>query len=349
MDLGPLTAALQRAALPAGARAGEPMTLRLATLLPVLERAGAAPELLGALRGLPPATLVQLVLPLGGGAARLQAAEQRWAVPPDVRAALQALLADAPDTPATAPAAPRAAVPPPAVAAAPLLGDVAAAQRLAALAPAVLATVAPAAEPSRGARRTATPTIAFDTPLLDARSGGTATDAPDVPQLAAALAQRVAASGLFFEAQLARWAQAADPATTARLQAEAQRLAGADEPARTAAQLALHERAALQLHGPAWPGQPAHLTIEHEAPPRTAPETVSPPACNARLELDLPQLGRTAVRLRLVGQALTVHVDAAQPAPWRAAGAQLRERLGHHGLQVAQLAIELPAVDEVAA
>ncbi|MFY7948628.1 MAG: flagellar hook-length control protein FliK [Gemmatimonas sp.] len=82
---------------------------------------------------------------------------------------------------------------------------------------------------------------------------------------------------------------------------------------RVAAQLAVLQHQGLALQGPAWPGQTLRLTIEREPAPRDAP-VGAPPVFTAHLQLDLPQLGRVEVRLRLAGDAIATTLGGAGAA-----------------------------------
>lgn len=346
MDLGSLVHVARRVGA-ADARGGfERIGLSTRLLLPMLQQAAANPALTELARDLK-ADLstrsersVTLMLPLGAASdaqtARLDLGSRQVAIPAVLRDALLAQLAAAQSAGAAGsePAAAPAGVAAPAAAPA---GEAAArawvvhaqAHAAAAQAPGLPLQAAAALAASGVAREVlrslspVAPAVAgeppvteFAQPLLEPRPVAPVT--PTQP-IAARLRQQLERSGLFFESHLAQWAQGARSADELRaellqVQGGAASLAPGEAAAqRVAAQLAVLQHQGLALQGPAWPGQTLRLTIEREPAPRDAPAG-APPVFTAHLQLDLPQLGRVEVRLRLAGDAIATTLGGAGAA-----------------------------------
>lgn len=338
MDLGVVAQTVTRVGAAADLRAGgERMTLGVRLLLPLLQgTAGAVPtELARDLRAaLAHSETFTLVLPThagqGAGGARLDIGGRQFPVPAALREALLAAAGAerAASAPTAVPNANAGATP------AAALTDSArawavAAQTTSAAAVAVSGSGLPR-QVQRAPNDRAAPAVQFEAPLFEPVN-----EVRAVQAAADRLRHGVERSGLFFESHVAQWAHGARD--TAELRAEALRLlpagGGTAEVGaqRVAAQVAVLQEALVTLQGPAWPGQPAALTIAREthAPADGAPE----PVFSARLALDLPALGPVVVELRLAGDAIGANVAAAEPAAFSAALPQLADQLRMHGLQ----------------
>jgi len=193
--------------------------------------------------------------------------------------------------------------------------------------------------------------------------------------LAAALADAVATSGLFYESHLAafaagqlpralldrepqsRWGRAGRERTNAPVETIGQP-PGEDAAAGSLGSGGVQQRAVGLVHqqlellangvfrwsGEAWPGVPMHWEVSAEDPGRQrqpAPAAAAPAAWTTTLTLDLPRLGAVAVRVRLDGTSVSASVQAAEGAiaPLRGGALDLRQRLERAGLQLPQLAI----------
>ena len=354
MDLGSLVHVARRVGAADARGGFERIGLSTRLLLPTLQQAAANPALTELARDLKAdlstrsERSVTLMLPLGAASdaqtARLDLGSRQVAIPAVLRDALLAQLAAAQSAgaagsePAAAPAgvAAPAAAPVAAAVAAPA-GEAAArawvvhaqAHAAAAQAPGLPLQAAAALAASGVAREVlrslspVAPAVAgeppvteFAQPLLEPRPVAPVT--PTQP-IAARLRQQLERSGLFFESHLAQWAQGARSADELRaellqVQGGAASLAPGEAAAqRVAAQLAVLQHQGLALQGPAWPGQTLRLTIEREPAPRDAP-VGAPPVFTAHLQLDLPQLGRVEVRLRLAGDAIATTLGGAGAA-----------------------------------
>lgn len=328
MDIAALTAAVVR--LPPTSGRDDRIAFTLRALGPLLDRGlrlgqfGA--ELARAVAAAGEAERAVLVLPPGPGPLRIEFAGRQFIVPPQVRATLLAAIAAQP-TAATARAPDRTP------ARAPLGADAAMGAALAAsgaLHTLRRAAVRTTSEPSE------TPAIAFDEPLLDPQTTGAT---------ASRIARRVEASGAFFEAHLAQWAQG--ERSTAALRAEAQhvqRSFGGGEAAtekRAAVALEVLQRQSIVLAGPAWAGQDVRLRIGRE-PDEARAESGLAPVFNAQLRLELSRLGRVEVDLRLAGVAVAAAIaaQAQSQAQLDAALPEFAAALAARGLQPVALTVE---------
>lgn len=137
-------------------------------------------------------------------------------------------------------------------------------------------------------------------------------------QLAAALAEAISRSGVFFESHLADWVRGGRETAPllAEAQARAATLAAAPDASGEAAfrqQLSSLVTGELAFQFAAWPGQNAALVIGGE------PEQASPAAAPgrtffARLEMQLPELGYVEALLSLNSGDLRINLRAAAPA-----------------------------------
>lgn len=192
---------------------------------------------------------------------------------------------------------------------------------------------------------------------------------PNTPQIAAALAQAVAGSGLFYEAHLKQFA--AGTRTLAQLACEPQaqlnkpsagglpgpeaQEAAAGAPEKNTAvhpealalvrqQLELLAQPLLRWSGQAWPGAAMEWDITEEPEqPGQADEPTEARRWSTRLALSLPTLGPVEARLSLDGNTLQLHLRAAEQTTVNlldAAGTELPQRLDAQGLQLAGLRID---------
>ena len=192
-----------------------------------------------------------------------------------------------------------------------------------------------------------------DAPLTALIGRAPLAGAPGAPpaQIAAALQQALAGSGLFYESHVAQWAQG--KRALAELAAEPQ-MQQAREGARPSAadpataqfinlQLATHEQAQLAWQGQAWPGQPLHLEIGRDTPGREQGEQdEAQGAWHSRLRLRFPHLGEIDARLVLVGDRLHLHLGTdidASSALLRQHTDALAAALDAAGTKLASLAI----------
>jgi hypothetical protein len=349
MDLGILAQSVTRVGAAADLRVGgERMTLGVRLLSPLLQgTAGTvSTELARDLRAaLAHSDTFTLVLPTnagqGAGGARLEIGARQIPVPAALRDALLAAAGAEPAAAAPAPAANAGTTAPAAALTDSARAWAVAAQTTSAAAVAVSGSGLPR-QVQRVANDRPAPTVQFEAPLFEPVN-----EVRAVQAAAERLRHDVERSGLFFEAHVAQWAQG--ERDTAELRAEALRLLPASGGAaevgaqRVAAQVAVLQEALVALQGPAWPGQPAALTIAREAhaPAAGAPEAVF----TARLALDLPALGAVVVELRLAGDAIGAIVATAAPAAFGAALPQLAEQLRVHGLQ--PVALQAVAADSL--
>lgn len=328
-------AALRRTA---GPTAADRIALDVRALLPVVEaqRAGTggaalaasqlARELTTPARG---QQTVTLILPPGGGPARIDTGMRQLAIPAALRDALLAALhrlavTTAGSATGTAASATQAAQ---ASAQAALQG--AASASAWAIGAQAHAAAALASGVTEGLRRATTardpertvPSARFRAPLLDA------VGPPSAVAAAARLQDSVERSGLFFESHLARWV--AGERSTGAIQQEllALRPPLADgEPLRpaapvsgerVAAQLEALQRQAFVLQGPAWDGQPVTIEIGRETN-GGAYDDADDAVFGATMHFDLPEVGALTVRLRLAGDTIAAtvegRVDRVEPA-----------------------------------
>jgi hypothetical protein len=350
MELGVVAQSALRVGAAADLRAGvERITLGARLLAPLLQgAAGAVPtelarDLRAAIANDSSSTLV-LPAQASQGAARLEVGGRQIPIPAAMRDALLAAAG------AERAAAPPSTVAPPAggapTAQGPAPTDAARAWAVAAQTTSAAAVAVSGSGLSRNVQRAPNdrpaPTVRFEAPLFEPVN-----EVRAVQAAAERLRQGVERSGLFFESHVAQWAQGARD--TAELRAEALRLlpagGGAAEAGaqRVAAQVAVLQEALVTLQGPAWPGQPAMLTIAREA--HAPAEEAVEPVFTARLALDLPALGTVVVQLRLAGDAVGTTVAAAERGPFDAALPELAERLRAHGLQ--PIALHAVAADSL--
>lgn len=199
-------------------------------------------------------------------------------------------------------------------------------------------------------RDQALPAVGFDQPMVDAAVLET-TPVSALNAIAQRLQQQFERSGLFFESHLAQWTR--DERSSDALRAELVHLGrsgsmSADASAqRVAAQLAVLEQQGVVLSGPAWAGQPMQLAIAREPRKPDVPADM-PPVVTATLVLDLPQLGRVEVDLRVAGKAIAITVRGATAARLGDALPDLTEQFSARGLTpVAARAVADAAVVEV--
>ena len=335
MDLTAIVNAVRRMPAVAELRAGgDRIAVALRLLVPIVESSGAMPELARQLRARVWSDTVSLVLPAGSGAARIDLGRQQIAIPAALRDAILAALEQQ--------AAARAAAPPPARAdPAPAFDPAATARLIGASAQTAALAAARASELPRAAgrepqrpRAAAVPAHAsFDAPLL--------ATPPDSVAAAARLQTAVRRSGLFFESHLAAWVRSgsAEPGLAA-LRDDLLGRAALPTAARTAAQLDVLARDAVQLQGPVWPGQTAAIELRRE-PAADAdahgPAAATAAAFSAQLKLDLPALGPVEVHLRLIGATVAVTVQVRNPAAVERELPQLAAQFELRGLQPAAL------------
>jgi hypothetical protein len=337
---------------------GERFAVGLRTLLPLLEAAGAAPDLVRALRLRPANEMATLVLPAGSGQARVELGNRQVAIPAALREAIRTALeqAAAPPgsrrlpLPATGPAVPSGT-----------LDAVAAALRGDASAQAVARAVLGSTEPARASRETGRASreaarasrdegrASFDTahasragdrpahaavlaPLLDA--------ADDAAAAATRLRLAVERSGLFFESHLASWLRSAEEGGAERMPADL-RQPPLPSPERTAAQLDVLAHDAVRLQVCAWAGQPAQVELQRDSEAATGCDR--PEVFGARLAVELPRLGPLDVRLRLSGSAVALTVACGRPQALESELPELAAQMRSRRLQPVSLqAVPLP-------
>lgn len=346
MDLGQLAAVAGRVGAANDVRTGaERVAVSARLLLPLLQSSSVAPSQLAAdLRAaIAGREAVTLVLPTSAGqaatAARLEVGARQFALPPALRDAVLAALAqgDRPAMPATAsPVAASAALPVGAAAmatpGAAAMTDASRAWAVAAQTTAAAAGVVSGSGATRNVQRARDdappPSVRFVQPLFEPVNAMHA-----VAATSERLRQSVERSGLFFESHVAQWAQG--ERDLAEMRTEALRLsplAGGDIGAqRVAAQVALLQEGALRLDGPAWPGQTCALTIEREQDGEPG-QAMGEPVFTARLALTLPQLGTVDVQLRVSGRAVRATVASDHAPQLAPALAQLADQLSARGL-----------------
>ncbi|MBI3375626.1 MAG: flagellar hook-length control protein FliK [Betaproteobacteria bacterium] len=150
-------------------------------------------------------------------------------------------------------------------------------------------------------------------PALTLRVDKTAGQAPP-QQVAAALADAISGSGMFFESHLADWVQGAQNA--ASVLAEAQLRAATDSG--TAGTALFQQQVSALATGemafllPAWPGQTVALTISGEPGPGQQ-KGAAERSFFAHLETDLPELGPVHAVLSLKPHGIDVDLRASAP------------------------------------
>lgn len=109
-------------------------------------------------------------------------------------------------------------------------------------------------------------------------------------------------------------------------------------------QLEVLANQAFAWQGEAWPGTEMEWEVQRREPHGETEETES---WSTRLKLNLPGLGEVVARLSLSDTQLVMHLAAPESATLMADHtAQLRERLGLHGLQLSQLTISRESESE---
>lgn len=133
-------------------------------------------------------------------------------------------------------------------------------------------------------------------------------------QIAAALADAISGSGIFFESHLAEWVQGTR--NTAAVLAESQTRAATETATAGTApfqqQLAALATGEMTFCFSAWPGQRVELTVSGDAGP--GPQDDTGERCFfAHLEMDLPALGAVRAVLSLRPQGIDVDLRASAP------------------------------------
>jgi hypothetical protein len=197
-------------------------------------------------------------------------------------------------------------------------------------------------------RESAKPVIAAHAPLV-------ATPEAPPEQVAAALKDAVAKSGLFYESHVAEWTDG--KRTLAELAREPQMQRAVDAPPRAPGsaldaasaqlvnqQLATQEQARVAWQGQAWPGMPMQWEIQRDAPDGRggagdgqAPE----PAWRSGVRFSFPLLGEVSATLVLVGDQLHIGLRTAS------ADAQtlLRSHAGELGGALEAAGVPLSSLD----
>jgi hypothetical protein len=178
------------------------------------------------------------------------------------------------------------------------------------------------------------------TPLLGAPSG-------DAGQIAAALREGLARSGLFYESHVAEWAQGARAQAELAAEPQARGMASPIDPATAQLinlQLNAHEQARVAWQGQLWPGQELRWEIERDAPDRDArggDDDGGPASWQSSLTLRFGRLGEVAAKVVLSGGQLHIRLDApdATRALLQAGSARLAEALDAAGTPLTTLAI----------
>jgi hypothetical protein len=143
----------------------------------------------------------------------------------------------------------------------------------------------------------------------------------DPAALAHGLQRALSASGLFYEAHVAEWAQGRRPLDA--LAAEPQMATRPASPLEPAAaglinqQLAAQEQARVAWHGELWPGQPLRWEVERrgsDGQPAGHGQDDAQPVWQSRLALRFPLLGDLSASVTLSGGAVRVQLDAAPQA-----------------------------------
>lgn len=330
MELATLAQAAWRQPVAEVRTSGQRFAVGLRTLLPILEAAGALPELLRALRLRPAGELATLVLPAGPGQARVDLGDRQLAIPAALRDAIRAALDRAPDAspPRLTAAAPQGEVMMPPAA----LGAVATARLIGASAQASARIASRLVNPAQTSREEARAERA-GRQMAHGVAPAPLPDTPDEAAFAAAGGRTaVERSGLFFESHLATWVRSGrtdggEQGVIAEL-----RQPPPPSPQRTAAQLDVLAHDAVRVQVAAWAGQRAQVELRRENDAQ-APVAGAARVFSARLNLDLPRLGPVEVRLRLTGNAVAVSVACAAPGAIQAQLPQLAAQLELRGLQ----------------
>jgi hypothetical protein len=166
---------------------------------------------------------------------------------------------------------------------------------------------------------------------------GSPTAAPE--QMAAALRNAVAHSGLFYESHVAEWAAGKRPVAELMQEPQMQRapLPAADTQPRALPQsdpataqfinlqLQTQENARVVWQGQPWPGQDMHWEIQRDAPEsQHGGEQAPEPAWRSALRLRFELLGNIGANIVMVGEQIHIQLDAGSSQ----VGALLREHAG---------------------
>lgn len=149
-------------------------------------------------------------------------------------------------------------------------------------------------------------------------------------QIAQALREGIAHSGLFYESHQADWVAGQRELETLKQEPQAKQAASgaADDatlPAIVRQQLDLLDGQPLAWRGELWPGLPLQLSIARDDRRGDGTTPAAPdelPAWQTTLVSHLPALGRTTARLRLEGDQLWLELRSADPAQARLLGEQ---------------------------
>jgi len=170
----------------------------------------------------------------------------------------------------------------------------------------------------------------------------------DASQIAAALQDGMAKSGLFYESHVAEWAQGSRALAELAAEPQAQgRMPSPLDPATAQfinLQLSAHEQARVAWQGQLWPGQDLHWEIERDAPEggngRDGDDVAA--SWHSRLRLRFGQLGEVAAQVVLSGGQLHIRLDAASEEAGgrlQAGRARLEQALDAAGTPLTTLAI----------
>lgn len=353
MDLGAIVNAARGAPAKSDVHGfGDRIAVSLRVLLPLVESVGATPELARELRARVATGPVTVIVPAGSGQARVDLGQRQVAIPAELRDAILVALEQAaarakpPAPPSTSAALSPATAPADPAATARLISASSQAATFAALrAGEFVKAGGQARDPVRNTRDPARPAYAtFSTPLLD--------EEPDSAAAAVRLRAAVERSGLFFESHLAAWARGSSQQPVPEAIAEDPRSWSFARPAtRTAAQLEVLTRDAVEVHGPVWPGQAATIELRREpsdsearqgGADTDADDPAHAPVFGARLRFELPALGALDIQLRLAGATVAVAVASTRLALIERALPQLGEQLELRGLQPVALQARAP-------
>ena len=177
-------------------------------------------------------------------------------------------------------------------------------------------------------------------PLLAAPGG-------DAGQIAAALREGLANSGLFYESHVAEWAQGSRAQATLAAEPQARGMAPPADPATAQLinlQLNAHEQSRVAWQGQLWPGQELRWEIERDAPERDAnggEDGAAAPGWQSSLTLRFGRLGEVAAKVVLSGGQLHIRLDAPDATHdlLQAGSARLAEALDAAGTPLTTLAI----------
>jgi hypothetical protein len=180
------------------------------------------------------------------------------------------------------------------------------------------------------------------TPLL-------AAPATDGAQLAAALRDGLAKSGLFYESHVAEWAQGERPLAELAAEPQARGMAPLSDPATAQLinqQLNAHEQARVAWQGQLWPGQELRWEIRRDAPEREPGQhdgggDDAPAGWQSSLRLRFGQLGEVTAKVVLSGSQLHIRLDSPEAARalLQDGSARLAEALDAAGTPLSTLAI----------